>query len=346
MGAGSVTSSWGRVVAAGTVLIIVYFAFDAIAGVAQALLLAFFGVLLAIVIDLPVSALARHMPRPLALLFVFLIGAGLIAGAALALVPQAAAQLALLAESLPQGLARAGMLWARVAPGEAHAWDDVRARLTAALPELARHLVPFVNATVSVITGVLVVVSIALFVVVDPHAELRWFSRLVPPRHEAAYWELAGRLGRELRQWFVATVGTLAVVATFTGVGLALVGLHSWLVLALLTFVTGFVPYLGSLVTGVIVAVVALETSPATALAAVAVFVAGQSLQGILIAPIFFKHVSRLPPGLLLTWQLVMVASFGVLGVLAAQPLLAMAAQLVEYFYIEHRLGRPRPQGV
>jgi predicted PurR-regulated permease PerM len=35
-----------------------------------------------------------------------------------------------------------------------------------------------------------------------------------------------------------------------------------------------------------------------------------------------------------------MVASFGVLGVLAAQPLLAVAIVVVEYVYIERRLGR------
>jgi hypothetical protein len=35
-----------------------------------------------------------------------------------------------------------------------------------------------------------------------------------------------------------------------------------------------------------------------------------------------------------------MVASFGVLGVLAAQPLLAVTMVVIEVGYVEHRLGR------
>jgi hypothetical protein len=48
-----------------------------------------------------------------------------------------------------------------------------------------------------------------------------------------------------------------------------------------------------------------------------------------------------MPPGLLLAWQLVMVASFGVLGVLAAQPLLAVVIVVVEDLYVERDRGRP-----
>src|SRR5215510_13237039 len=59
--------AFGRIVAAGTTLIVIYLALRAVAGVPQSLLLAFFGVLLAIVLDVPTTALARRMPRSLAL---------------------------------------------------------------------------------------------------------------------------------------------------------------------------------------------------------------------------------------------------------------------------------------
>jgi predicted PurR-regulated permease PerM len=329
-----------RIVAAGTTLIVIYFALRAVTGVPQALLLAFFGVLLAIVIDVPTTALAKRMPRSLALVVVLLAGLGLTVGGIVLIAPHVASQLVMLAQAVPRGLARAGELWSRIAPGQADLWGTVRARVVVALPSLVGRLVPFVNGTLSVLTSTLVVVAIALFVAIDPRAELRWMSRLVPPRRERAFWELMGRLGHAMRQWLLGMIATLAIVAALTGAGLLVVGVKSWLALALLTFVTGFVPYLGALFAGLVVVGAGLAVSPRTALAALIVFVVGQTLQGVLIAPLLNRHALRMPPGLLLAWQLVMVASFGVLGVLAAQPLLAVAIVVVEYAYVERRLGR------
>jgi predicted PurR-regulated permease PerM len=215
-----------------------------------------------------------------------------------------------------------------------------RSRVVAALPTLAAHLVPFVNGTVSVLSSALVLVAVALFVSVDPRSELRWVARLVPPRHEVVYWRLVARLGRTLRQWLLGTIVTMLLVATLTGIGLLFVGVPSWLALAFLTFVTGFVPYLGALIAGVVVLGAGLAVSSRVALAALIVFVVGQTLQGVWIGPVVNRRASRMPPALLLTWQLVMVASFGVLGILAAQPLLAVALVVIEDLYVERTLGR------
>ncbi len=329
----------GRVVAAGTALLVIYFVVRAFAGVSQALLLAFFGVLVAILLDVPTTALAQRMPRALALLLVVLAAIALIAGNVVLVAPTVSAQVALLARELPHAVAHAGELWARLAPGETGTWATMRERVVAALPSLASRLLPFVNGTLSVVTSTLVVFAFALFVAVDPRAELRWLSRLVPDRHEETFAVLSRRISGTLRQWLLGMIVTLAIVAALTGAGLLVIGVPSWLVLALLTFVTGFVPYLGAVLAGVLVLGAGLAVSGKTALAAVAIFVVGQVLQGVLIAPLVNRRMSRMPPALLLTWQIVMIASFGVLGVLAAQPLLAVAMVVIEYLYVERKLG-------
>jgi predicted PurR-regulated permease PerM len=329
-----------RILIIGATLIVIYFVIRSLSGVAQSLLLAFFGVLLSVMLDVPTTAMAQRMPRALALLLVLLALVSLVAGGVVLVMPTMARQAAALAHALPRGLERAGELWSHVAPAGAGSWTGARARVVAALPSLASRLVPFVNGTVSVLTSLLVVVAIALFVSGDPRAELRWIARLVPPRHEDAYWELVKRLGATVRQWLLGMIVTLAIVATLTGIGLWIVGVPSWLALALLTFVSGFVPYLGSIFTGFLVLGAGLASSPRTALLGLLVFVTGQVLQGALIAPLVSRRATRMPPALLLAWQLVMVASFGVLGVLAAQPLLVVTMVLVEFVYVEHRLGR------
>jgi hypothetical protein len=78
----------------------------------------------------------------------------------------------------------------------------MRERVVAALPALAPRLLPFVNGTLSVLTSTLVVFAFALFVAVDPRAELRWVARLVPERHDDTFDEpdILDSVGAFLRQ--------------------------------------------------------------------------------------------------------------------------------------------------
>src|SRR4051812_753578 len=88
----------GSVVAAGATLIVIYFALRALSGVMPSLLLMFFGVLLAITMDVPTTALAKRMPRPVALLWVLLALVSLIVGSVVLVAPRVAAQAALLVQ--------------------------------------------------------------------------------------------------------------------------------------------------------------------------------------------------------------------------------------------------------
>lgn len=330
-----------RRLAVGTALILFYFVVRSLSGVAESLLLAFFGVLLSIVLDEPTTAMARRMPRGLALALVLLALVALVAGSVVLAMPTVTRQVAQLAHALPRGLARAGELWSRVAPSGAPLWPRARERLVAALPSLASRLVPFVGGAVSALSGALVAMAIAVFVAADPEAELRSIARLLPPSRQAAYWALVKRLTATLRQWLLGMIVGLAIVAAFTGVGLWIARVPWWLALALLTFATGFVPYLGSLFTGLVVLGAGLASSPRTALVALAIFVAGQVLHGVVVTPLVNRRAVRMPPALLLPWQLVMTASFGVLGLLAAQPLLAVTMTMVEIVYVERRATPP-----
>jgi len=83
-----------------------------------------------------------------------------------------------------------------------------------------------------------------------------------------------------------------------------------------------------------------LAVSPRVGLAAIVVFIVGQALHSVVIAPLVFRRTVQIPPALLLLSEIVMGASFGVLGIIAAHPLLAAALAVIEVVYVEGRLGR------
>jgi predicted PurR-regulated permease PerM len=105
---------------------------------------------------------------------------------------------------------------------------------------------------------------------------------------------------------------------------------HGWLALGLLAFFGAIVPYLGSALVGIAIAVAGLADSPKRALVAVVVYAIVQVLQGSVIQPLVSRQTMGTSPTLLLIFQLIMGASFGLLGVLLAQPLLAVATVILE----------------
>ncbi len=64
-----------------------------------------------------------------------------------------------------------------------------------------------------------------------------------------------------------------------------------------------------------------------------------QALEGYLITPFIQQKVVSLPPALLLTAQLIMGASFGILGFLLAVPLVVVVMVLVQMLSIRDVLG-------
>jgi predicted PurR-regulated permease PerM len=83
-------------------------------------------------------------------------------------------------------------------------------------------------------------------------------------------------------------------------------------------------------VVGLAIAAAGLADSPRRALFGVGVYVIVQALLGGVIQPLVFRQALRTSPTLLLMFQIVMAASFGVLGVLLAQPLLAVLTVILE----------------
>jgi predicted PurR-regulated permease PerM len=316
----------------GAALLVLYlFALRELSGVTNALLLGFAGAVFAVMLDLPAARLSKRMPRPLAVVLA-LLGFGLVLAVAARLAaPAMARQLEVLASQVPTGIER---LWAalRRSPTVAQALPE-RIDLSRVGASAFGQVVPFLSGTVAVIGGVGIVVTIGAFLCADPEGDLRTIDTLVPARHRDRFLAITLRSAELLRRWLVGTLVAMAIVGVLTAVGLLAVGVHGWLGLGLLAFAGAAVPYLGSAVVGVVIAAAGLADSPRRALMAVAVYVVVQMLLGSVISPLVGRATIRTSPALLLIFQLIMAASFGVLGVLLAQPLLAVTTVILESTY-------------
>jgi putative permease len=321
---------------AGAGLLALYFlGLKQLSGTTNAVLLGFAGAVFAVMLDLPVGRLARRMPRPAAVVGVLLALGVATFFVARWILPELAHQFAMLGAQLPAGLDR---LWSALRGSPA---------LARALPErldLARlgrsafgHVLPFLSGALSLVGGIGVVVMVGAFLCADPEGDLRTLDALVPARHHERLHHAVRRSAEVLRSWTGGTVLSMAIVGVLTSIALGIIGIHGWLALGVLAFVGTVVPYLGSALVGVAIFAAGLADSPRRAILGVAAYAAVQVLLGAVIQPMVFRSTVRASPVLLLLFQFIMAASFGVLGVLLAQPLLAVLIVLLQASHGDER---------
>jgi predicted PurR-regulated permease PerM len=122
---------------------------------------------------------------------------------------------------------------------------------------------------------------------------------------------------------------------------LALMGVPLSFLLGLITGLMAFVPYIGPITAAVPILLVSFIESPALALQVGVLFLAIQTIEDNVVVPLVFQRTVELPPALLITGQLALGAIFGILGIIFATPLTALAKVLVKELYVADTLDDP-----
>jgi len=302
----------------------------------EALLLAFLGVVIAVVLSFPVGWLSRWMSRSFAVLLVLLLGIGAVAVAVILFAPDIGKQIDDLRQTAPQTLHKL-QRWAAQGPG-----GEVAKGAGKVAEKASEVAVPALLAVVSSLTAAILVIVLGAFLVAAPVVYRKGVRRLVPREHEPIFDESWARVGHALRQWVGGIVVSMSIMGSLATLGLWIAGINDWLLLGILTFLGTFVPYVGAIASAIPGLLVALAQSPRHFLYAGAVYLGVHIVEGYLIAPLVMRKAVEIKPALLLTGQGALGAIFGIPGAVVATPLIVCGQTLVDYLWVERRLGKSR----
>jgi len=225
--------------------------------------------------------------------------------------------------------------------------DQVTQAFDAGVQRLQDSVGSIMTATVTgvgtVVNG-LVTTVLALFLMFfflkDGPRFLPWLTRQLPGRLSVDVPVVAERgwntLGAFVRSQ--AFVGLLDAV--FIGLGLWIVGVPLVLPLAVLTFVSAFVPIVGALFAGFVAVLIALVSNgPTDALIVLAIIVAVQQLEGNVFQPIIQSRGLGLHAAVVLLAVTLGGSLSGIVGSLLAVPVAALIA--VAWNYLREQLSDP-----
>jgi predicted PurR-regulated permease PerM len=182
---------------------------------------------------------------------------------------------------------------------------------------------------VGFVVGLLAIVVIAAYLVMDARHVADTLLALVPPEHrkrvEALGAPVMARIGGYVRGQILSSLAVGAVLAA----GLGLLGVRYALLIGALAAVLNVVPFVGSLVAAVLGILSALNESVGLALGTALLFWGTNLLEGKLLAPHFVGRATGLHPLAVLLALFVGAHLAGLIGALVAVPFLAAVWEIV-----------------
>jgi predicted PurR-regulated permease PerM len=303
-----------------------------------ALFLVMIAVLIAIVLHEPARWLTRWIPFAVALPLVVLLFLGGLAGLIVSMIPEIAQQMRVLATELPQTLEQA-QRWFAEQSGQGPDSPLGRSVTEQAMEFLGR-FVPLAFNAITTLLGSFAIIVLAVFFAAQPTAYREGFLRMVPPESRTR-WELVyDEVGRNLRVWTIGKALTMLAVGVATYIGLTLLGIPGALALAAFAALLEFVPNFGPTIAAIPAILAGFAISPTTALYVAAFYFVLQQIQSAITLPLVERRAVRIPPALLMVWQLMLAIGFGLLALFVATPLLAVAVVVFRMMYLEPREER------
>jgi predicted PurR-regulated permease PerM len=187
-----------------------------------------------------------------------------------------------------------------------------------------------VSSALGVVTSIVMILVIGIFIAVEPRLYQRGVAWMLPLSSRERFYATAERMGFTLRRLMAGRLVGMAFEGVGTWILLAIGGVPMAALLGIITGLLAFVPNIGAIVSGVLMVLAGFSVSVHAGLWAIAVYFVIQNVDGYLIVPYVARRTVDLAPALVLSAQLLFGALFGLLGLMLADPIVAMLKVALE----------------
>ena len=179
-------------------------------------------------------------------------------------------------------------------------------------------------------TGATIVLILTLYFLASLDSMKRYAARFVPsssrPGFRSVSEEITGSVGR----YVIGQVGLGAINGVLSLIYLTIIGAPAPILLAFIAFLFSLVPLIGTLTGAVIISLVSLAASPATALAAAIYYLIYMQVEAYVLSPRIMNRAVAVPGALVVIAAVAGGTLGGVLGALVAIPVAASLIIIVE----------------
>ena len=180
------------------------------------------------------------------------------------------------------------------------------------------------------IASAVMIVVIGIFIAVEPRLYQRGVAWMLPMEQRDRFYRTVSRMGHVMRRLMAGRLLGMAVEGVGTWLLLLAGGVPMAALLGILTGLLAFLPNIGAIISGVLIVLAGFSVGVNEGLWAIAVYLIVQTVDGYLIVPYVARKTVDLAPALVLGAQLLFGALFGLMGLMLADPMVAMLKTALE----------------
>lgn len=199
-------------------------------------------------------------------------------------------------------------------------------------------VLPFLGTVGSLIGNLLILFVLTVYFLAEPTAYIEGALTLVPRAYRPRALEIITSLGKSVRLAVISQIFSATLVATFTTIGLFILGVEDALALGILAGFFNFIPNFGPLVSLLVGMIFSLASGGPVVLVVI-LYLVVQQLESNVITPRIIRQTLNMPGAVVIATQLVAGALFGFLGLLLAVPLVAVIMTMVREIYVYDALN-------
>ncbi|HEY9085791.1 MAG TPA: AI-2E family transporter [Candidatus Tyrphobacter sp.] len=196
------------------------------------------------------------------------------------------------------------------------------ANLSGVIPDTAHLLTGatgIISGAFATVVAVFIVVFVGIAGALEPDLYVDGFLLLFPIVHRERLHAVLQEIGRTLRTWIVARLLTMVATGLLVTLGLSLLHVPLAGALGFVAGVLAFVPNVGAFIAAAPAVVLAFVSSPVTALEVVGMYVAVHIADDFILSPLVERQVVKLPPIVTLVAQIVLGIGAGIVGINACR---------------------------
>lgn len=313
--------------------------------VRDALLLIYISALVAIGLS-PLAAAAeqqsvrlrfrRRLPRWAAVLVIYLCIFGILTGIGLVIFPPLAAQANALRLAAPD-LIQQGQQWLidRGFVAENLSISEVLRRTPVPGSDAVTTVIGAVWGFIGGIFGFVTILILSFYMLVDAEHMVRAFVRLFPRSERPRVEDACVRVTTKVSAWLSGQLMLGAIIGATAALGLWLLGVPYFYVLALIAAIGEMIPVVGPLLAAIPAVAVGLSVSPALGLGVLVFFFLQQQLENHVLVPKVMSRQVGVSPVMVITALLIGGSLLGIVGAILAVPTTAILQVLFEEWHAE-----------
>lgn len=266
-----------------------------------------------------------HIPKGIAVIICYLVVfGGLVLTFALVL-PQLIEQIAKLGSTLGRSweVLSGGVDWVRHFSEQYGLSENLQAGVSSVQDQLSSVITRLFSTLTNLfggLIGLVVVLVMTFYMVVQEEEALHWFKNFLPDEHQQFATRLIARVQAKFGAWLIGQLALCVAVGILYYIGLRILGVEGALVLAILGGFTEFIPYLGPILGGIPAVIVAAAQSPMHALLTAILYVAVQQTENHILVPKVMQKAVGINPVVSIVALLVGQQLFGIVGAILAIP--------------------------